>query len=94
MADADGGLEGTLACTCTLERTLGSGQFPLQQGVRTRLRRIMLAKSWNYAFMDSRIMLVKSSYYALAPADIIHLVMEPQSSENCAFFVLASCKWP
>ena len=61
----------------------------------------MLAKSWNYAFMDSRIMLVKSSYYALAPGlgIYIHFVvlMEPQSSENCAFFsffVLASCKWP
>ena len=30
VADADGGhgLEGTLACTCTLERTLGGGQLP------------------------------------------------------------------
>ena len=29
----------------------------------------MLAKSWNYAFMDSRIILAKSSYYALARGD-------------------------
>ena len=31
------------------------------RGASTRLRRIMLANSWNYAFMDSRIMLTKSS---------------------------------
>ena len=33
-------------------------------------------------------------YYALARGDTIHFVviMEPQSSENCAFFVLASVR--
>ena len=43
--------------------------------------------------MDSRIMLTKSSYIMLWQARIhIHFVvlMEPQSSENCTFFVLAS----
>ena len=41
----------------------------IQAHLTARLRRIMLAKSWNYAFMDSRIMLAKSSYYALARGD-------------------------
>ena len=64
--------------------------------VQCRLRRIMLTKSWNYAFKDSRIMLVKSSYYALAPWDIYSLCCTYGASMfgNCAFFVLASCKWP
>ena len=35
----------------------------------------MLAKSWNYAFMDSLIMLAKSSYYALARGDTYHFVV-------------------
>ena len=58
-----------------------------------RLRRIMLAKSWNYAFMDSRIMLAKS-IIMLWPAGIhTHFVVlvEPQSSENCAFSYLFVC---
>ena len=54
----------------------------------------MLAKSWNSAFMDSRIMLTKPSYYALARGDTYPLcctygpVMEPKRSENCAFSYL------
>ena len=52
------------------------------------LRWIMLAKSWNYAFMDSRIMLAKSSYYALARGDTHSLCCTyGASKENCAFFV-------
>ena len=41
------------------------------------LRRIVLAKAWNYALMDSCIMLAKSSYYALAcgDADSLHLYL-------------------
>ena len=42
-------------------------------GVLSRLRRFMLAKSWNCAFMDSRIMLAKPSYYAWAHADAYSL---------------------
>ena len=71
-------------------RTRGT-RFKSCLGSSRRHWRIMLAKSWNYAFMDSRIMLAKSSYYALARRDTYtHFVvlMEPQSSENCAFSYL------
>ena len=60
----------------------------------TRLQRGMLAKSWKYSATAARIMLAKSSYmsYTLARGILIHFVvlMEPQNSEICAFFVLAS----
>ena len=46
-----------------------SGNFAGAVHIHVRLRRIMLAKSWNYAFMDSRNTLAKSSYYALARGD-------------------------
>ena len=58
----------------------------------------MLAKSRNYAFMDSRIILVKSSYYALVPGDIIIFTLlylwSLKVREIVPFFVLGSCKWP
>ena len=75
--------------TCTVG-SLYRGRFWWVGG---RLRWIMLAKSWNYAFMDSRSMLAKSSLLCFGTRGYyIHFVvlMEPQSSENCAFFVLAS----
>ena len=52
----------------------------------------MPAKSWNYVFMDSRIMLAKSSYYALARGDTYSFCCAYGASNfgNCAFFVLAS----
>ena len=43
--------------------------------------------SWNYDFMDARMMLAESSHYALAREIIFQfvVVMEPQSWEKCAF---------
>ena len=64
-----------------------------------RLRRIMLAKSWNYAFMDSRIMLVKSSLLCFGTRGYIFTLLylylwSLKVREIVPFFVLASCKWP
>ena len=63
-----------------------------EETVVGRHRRIMPAKSWNYAFMDSRIMLAKSSYYALERGDTYSFCCAYGASKfgNCAFFVLAS----
>ena len=52
------------------------------------LQRIMLAKSWNYDFMDARIMLAESSHYALEREIHFVVLMEPQRSEKCAFSYL------
>ena len=60
--------------------------------VTVRLRRIMLAKSWNYAFKDSRIMLVKSSYYALAPGDIYSLCCTYGASKFGKLCFFRTCK--
>ena len=57
-------------------------------GLCSRNHGIMLA------LIDSRIMLVNSSYYALAPGDIFVVLMEPQSSENCAFSYLQVASGP
>ena len=52
----------------------------------------MLAKSWNYAFMDSHIMLTKSSYYALERGDTYSLRCTYGASKfgKLCLFVLAS----
>ena len=62
--------------------------------LRFRLRRIMLAKSWKYAFMDSRIMLAKSSYYALARGDTYPLCCTYGASKFGKSCLFRTCKWP
>ena len=51
-------------------------------GLQSRHRRIMPGKSGNYAFMDSRIMLAKSSYYALARGDTYSLCCACHGTSN------------
>ena len=58
----------------TIQQVRKSVGVVLQSFIRCpecRLRRIMLVKSWNYASLDSRVMLAKSSYYTLARGDTI-----------------------